>query len=155
MRCRWRELISGVGTLLAAAPAAAQQTREIGVQSIAAFADPAAVVAGPYGAWRTSGRTRLSASLGLGVADGEFAWRVEALGHFLFSPDERRRPGFYLAGGVAGTGGPASRGYLVITLGVEQRPQARSGWALEAGAGGGFRLAAAYRWRFPAGIGRK
>ncbi|HEX5575380.1 MAG TPA: hypothetical protein VFX42_05855 [Gemmatimonadales bacterium] len=152
MRCRWRELLSCVGTLLTAAPAAAQQTREIGVQSIAAFADPAAVVAGVYGAWRTSGRTRLSASLGLGTAGGELAWRAEALGHFLLSPDERRRPGFYFAGGIAGVGGPVSRGYLVLIVGLEQRPQARSGWVLEAGVGGGFRLSAGYRWRFPAGV---
>jgi hypothetical protein len=155
MRCRWRELLSCAGILLTAAPAAAQQTWEIGVQSIAAFADPAAVVAGAYGGWRTSGRTRLSASLGLGTADGELAWRAEALGHFLLSPDERQRPGFYFAGGVAGAGGPVSRGYLVVTLGLEQRPQARSGWALEAGVGGGVRLAGGYRWRFPAGAGRK
>jgi hypothetical protein len=155
MRCRWRELISCVGTLLTAEPAVAQQTREIGVQSIAAFADPVAVVGGAYGAWRTSGRTRVSASLGLGIADGELAWRAETLGHFLFSPDEPRRPGFYMAGGIAGAGGPATRGYLVVTLGVEQRPQARSGWALEAGVGGGFRLVVGYRWRFPAGAGRK
>jgi hypothetical protein len=155
MRCRWRELLSCIATLLTAEPAAAQQTREIGVQSIAAFADPAAVVAGGYGAWRTSGRTRLSASLGLGTADGDLAWRAEALGHFLLSPDERRRPGFYVAGGIAGAGGPVSRGYLVLTLGLEQRPQARSGWALEAGIGGGFRIAAGYRWRFPAGVGTK
>lgn len=155
MRCRWRELLSCAGTLLTAAPAAAQQTREIGVQSIAAFADPAAVVAGAYGAWHPSGRTRLSASLGLGIADRELAWRAEALGHFLLSPEERRRPGFYFAGGIAGTGGPVSRGYLVLTLGLEQQPQARSGWALEVGVGGGFRLAAGYRWRFTAGVGGK
>lgn len=155
MRCRWRELVSCIATCLAAQPAAAQQKWEIGVQSIAAFADPAAVVGGAFGAWRPSGRTRLSASLGVGVSDGEVAWRVETLGHFLLSPDERRRPGFYLAGGIAGAGGPATRGYLVVTLGVEQRPQARSGWSLEAGVGGGLRLAAGYRWRFPAGVGRK
>jgi hypothetical protein len=155
MRCRWRESLSWVGALLTAAPAAAQQSREIGVQSVVAFADPAAVVAGGYGAWRTSQRTRLSASLGLGVTEGELAWRAEALAHFLLSPDERRRPGFYLAGGVAAAGGTVSRGYLVATLGLEQRPQASSGWALEVGVGGGLRLGAGYRWRFPVGIGEK
>jgi hypothetical protein len=56
--------------------------------------------------------------------------------------------GAYLAGGVAAVGGPADRGYLVLAAGIEDRPGARSGWFLEAGVGGGARLAAGYRWRW-------
>jgi hypothetical protein len=143
--------------LLAASPGAAQQTWEIGVQSIATFplSNPAAIVAGGYGAWRGSERTRFSVSGGIGVADQRFGWRAEGLAHFLFSPNEARRPGLYLAGGIAAAGGATTRGYLVATLGLEQRPRARTGWALEAGVGGGIRLAAAYRWRFPSGPGTK
>ena len=158
MRFRWGKLLLLAGlAVLAASPGAAQQTWEIGIQSIAALplSRPAAIVAGGYGAWRSSERTRLSATGGVGTANQKFAWRAEALAHFLFSPKESRRPGFYLAGGIAAAGGTNTRGYLVATVGLEQRPGARKGWALEAGVGGGIRLAAGYRWRFPPGPGTK
>jgi hypothetical protein len=150
MRSRWRELLL-VGVAIASArPGAAQEIREIGVEAIATSSDPALAVAGVYGALRTSGRTRLSASIGAGISDGTLAWRGEVLGHFLLSPEERRRAGFYFAGGVAAVEGPVSRGYLVLTAGLEERPRAGSGWAVEAGVGGGVRVAVAYRWRrFP------
>jgi hypothetical protein len=155
MRFRWGKLLLPGMALLGVSRGAAQQTWEIGVQSIAAFSTPAAIVAGGYGAWRGSERTRISGSAGLGVANNRFAWRAEALAHFLFSPNETRRPGFYLSGGIAAAGGTATQAYLVATLGLEQRPRARTGWALEAGVGGGIRLAAGYRWRFPTGQGIK
>ena len=57
----------------------------------------------------------------------------------------------YLAGGIAGVGGPEDEGYLVLAIGIEHRPGARSGWFVEGGVGGGARVAAGYRWRrFPA-----
>jgi hypothetical protein len=145
MPCRWRELIAAA--LFAPGSLAAQQVRELGVQGIAALSDPVVGVAAGYAALRFSERTRLSASLGAGLSGREAAWRGEILGHFLLSPDERRKPGFYLAGGVAGSGGERSQGYLVLTLGVEAKPRAPSGWSLELGVGGGLRLAAGYRWR--------
>lgn len=128
-------------------PMAAQEAREIGAMAIATFSDPVLAVAGVYGAFRTSGRARLSASLGAGISDGDLAWRGELLGHFLLSPEERRKSGFYFAGGVAAVEGPVSRGYLVLILGLEEKPRASSGWAMEAGFGGGFRLGVGYRWR--------
>jgi hypothetical protein len=118
------------------------------VAAMATSSDPLLAVAGPYGAFRTSGRTRVSASVGAGISEGDLAWRGELLGHFLLSPEERRKGGFYFAGGVAAVEGPVSRGFLVLTVGVEERPRAASGWALEAGFGGGFRVAVGYRWRF-------
>jgi hypothetical protein len=57
----------------------------------------------------------------------------------------------YGAGGVAVVGGPVEQGYLVLTLGLEDRPAARAGWFVEAGVGGGARLAAGYRWRWLTG----
>jgi hypothetical protein len=151
MRCRWHELLAAGAALTLATPGAAQQIREIGIQAIGTFSDPPLAVAGAYGALRSGGRTRLSASLGAGISDGDLAWRGELLAHFLLSPEERRKAGFYFAGGIAGVEGPVSRGYLVLALGVEGRPRRHSGWAVEAGLGGGFRLALGYRWRrFPA-----
>ena len=35
----------------------------------------------------------------------------------------------------------------MVTLGLEERPAARAGWFVEAGVGGGARLALGYRWR--------
>jgi hypothetical protein len=158
MGSRWarrRAAARVLGTLLAAAvasPAAAQQVLELGVTGIATASDPALVVGGGYAAVRTSQRTRLSAALGAGASDGRGAWRGEVLAHFLLNPTRRRGTAVYGAGGVAAVGGPVDQGYLVLTLGLEARPGARSGWFVEAGVGGGARLAAGFRWRrWPAG----
>lgn len=150
MRFLWLELFAVAGALTGAAPAAGQQVRELGMEAIATSSDPVLAVAGAYAGIRTSGRTRFSAGLGAGVSDRAFAWRAEALGHFLLNPDQVRGWGPYVAGGLAAVGGPVSRGYLVLCLGLEERPGAGSGWAAEAGVGGGVRIALAYRWRrFP------
>ncbi len=136
-----------IAALVWAAPLASQQTREIGIQAIGTASDPVLGVAALYGALRTSNRTRLSVTGGLGGSGDELAFRAELLGHFLLSPSRRIGPGPYFAAGVAAVRGPVDRGYLVLTLGVEQRPGAGAGWAAEAGLGGGFRLAVGYRWR--------
>lgn len=135
------------GALLWSPPLSAQQTRELGIQAIGTVSDPTLGVAALFGALRTSNRTRLSGAAGLGGSAGELAFRAELLGHFLLSPNKRRGTGPYFAAGVAAVGGPVDRGYLVLTLGVEQRPGAGSGWVAEAGVGGGLRLALGYRWR--------
>lgn len=143
----WRELLavalSGVTPL-----AAQQQGGELGVQLVGTASDPVLAVLGVHGAARTSARTRVSATAGVGVSDGDAAFRGEVLGHFLLSPTQRNGPGFYLAGGVAMVEGPVDRGYLVLTGGLEDRPGAGSGWAVEAGVGGGVRLLLGYRWRW-------
>ena len=155
MASRWARrsaALRALAALLAAAmsggaPVAAQQVTEFGVMGIATASDPALVVAGGYGAIRTSRRTRISAGLGAGVSDGRATWRGELLAHFLLNPTRRWGVGVYGAGGVAAVGGPVDQGYLVLTLGLEARPGGRSGWFVEAGVGGGARLAAGVRWR--------
>ncbi len=137
-----------VAALAASTPAGAQQIRELGIQATGTLADPALAVGGVYAAWRPASRARLSASLGVGGSGGEVAWRGELLGHFLLSPVRRRGVGVYLAGGIAGVGGPADEGYMVLAFGIEDRPGGASGWFAEAGVGGGARLAAGYRWRW-------
>jgi hypothetical protein len=146
MRCPWRELLALA--LANATPGGAQQAWEIGVSVTATSSDPVLAVAGGYAGFRTSGRTRLSASLGAGVSDGDLAGRGELLGHFLLSPEKRRKGGFYFAGGVAAVEGPVSRGFLVLAVGLEEGPASASGWAVEAGLGGGLRVSLGYRWRF-------
>jgi hypothetical protein len=148
MPCRWRELAL-VATCLGPAPRlSAQQIRELGVQATGTFSDPALAVAGVYGALRTLGRTRISVSVSAGGSGGDAVIRGEVLAHFLLSPEKLRGAGFYLAGGIAGVEGRTGRGFLVLTAGLEQRPGRRSGWALEAGFGGGARIALGYRWRW-------
>jgi hypothetical protein len=147
MRSPWTELFLAAGVGLHAAPGRAQQTLEYGVQAALTSSQPAMAVLGPYGALRTSGRTRISASLGGGTSDGEFAWRAEGLGQFMVSPTRRSGWGPYLAAGLAAVGGPINRGYIVFGLGAEDRPGASSGWAAEIGVGGGLRFALGYRWR--------
>jgi hypothetical protein len=150
MRSPWRELLLTVAILARAETGATQQIWEVGIQALGTSSRPVLAVVGGYGALRTSGRTRVSVSAGVGISDGDLAGRGELLAHFLLSPEERHRAGFYVAGGAAVVDGPVSRGYLVLTLGLEDRPRARSGWAVEAGLGGGVRLMLGYRWRrFP------
>lgn len=148
MPLRWSDLLLPAGLLAQVGTAAAQEGRELGVQAIVTASDPAVAVAGGYGALRTSARTRMSVALGAGVSSGELAGRAELLGHFLLSPGRPRGAGFYLAGGVAAVSGPIGRGYLVLAVGLEDRPAAGSGWALELGVGGGVRVSAGYRWRW-------
>jgi hypothetical protein len=147
MRCRWREWLALGAALGLGKPAAAQQAREIGIQALATFSDPELAVLGAYGALRTSVRTRISVTLTGGLAGRDGVGRGELLGHFLLGPEDRHKPGFYLAGGMAGVVGAIRRGYLVLTAGLETSPGADSGWAVEAGVGGGFRVALGYRWR--------
>ena len=147
------ELLLLAGALTWAAPLAAQQGREIGIQAIGTTSDPALAVAAIHGGLRTSTRTRFSAAVGAGSSSGELAFRGEVLGHFLLSPNQRRGVGFYFAGGVAAVGGPVDRGYLVLTVGMEQSPAAASGWAAEVGLGGGLRIGVGYRWRWLRHVG--
>lgn len=145
MGLRW---LSAVAALAAATPAGAQQVKELGIQATGTLSDPALAVVGAYAAWRPSARGRISAALGVGGSGGETAWRGELLGHFLLAPGRKQGPGVYVAGGVGAVGGPADRGYLVLALGIENRPGGPSGWFAEAGVGGGARLAGGYRWRW-------
>jgi hypothetical protein len=96
---------------------------------------------------RLSQRVRIALTAGAGVADAEPAGRGELLGHFLLDPTARRGAGAYAGGGIAGVIGSVDEGYLVLLLGLEARPGAGSGWAVELGVGGGVRIAAGYRWR--------
>lgn len=150
---RLREVLTVVGLAAAVAPPlAGQQVREIGIQAVATAAHTDAAVAGLYGAIRTSYRTRVSALAAAGASAGDAAWRGELLTHFLLNPAKTHGPALYGAAGVAAVGGPFNRGYLVLAIGVEGRPGARSGWVAEAGVAGGARVAVGYRWRwFPAG----
>ena len=147
MDSRWGSLAAAVA-LAAPSPVAAQRIAELGVQATALAADPGSAVGGVYGALRTSLRTRISVAAAVGGSEGETVVRGELLAHFLLNPTRRRGVAPYVAGGVAVVGGQAEEGYLVLTLGLESRPGAPSGWVVEAGVGGGARVAVGFRHRW-------
>jgi hypothetical protein len=146
MGFRWASLLAAA--LLAPSPAAAQRILEVGAQATALAADPGALVGGLYGAARTSLRSRVSLAAEAGVSGGKATVRGEALAHFLLNPTRRRGVGLYGAGGLAVVQGPVDQAYLVVTLGAEGRPGGPSGWFVEAGVGGGARLALGFRHRW-------
>jgi hypothetical protein len=141
---------AGLFAALPGCPLAAQHPVEYGIHAVATFATPDLFAGGGYAAVRSGERARLALTLAAGTADGDVAFRGELLGHFLLSPRATHGVGFYALGGAAvadveSTGD--TQGYMVLGLGVESSPGSPSGWALEAGIGGGFRIAAGYRWR--------
>ncbi len=151
MSSSWISRAALWGVALAALPRAltAQRVHEAGVQAMVLASSPAVVLGGGYGAVRLSTRTRMALTASAGGTDGAFAWRAELLGHFLLNPRSTARPAWYGGGGAAvmGSGGQ-EQGYVVLLVGVESRPGGSSGWAVEAGLGGGFRATAGWRWRF-------
>jgi len=142
--------------LPAAAPLAAQRRTapdyELGAGAVGTLTDEVIVLAaGVQGGWRPSARMRVTAFAGPGLGSDletdALVGRGELAVHFLASPYSRGI-GFYGGGGVAGVvGGGVDQGYVLLTLGVEHRPGGRGGWWIEAGIGGGPRLAAGWRWR--------
>ena len=139
-------VLAGLLAGTAARESAAQRAREFGLQGVVVAEDPAFVAGGLFAGLRTTRRMRLAATASIGSADGTTAWRGELLGHFLLNPGSRRTPGAYAGGGIA-LAGPDERGYVVILVGLEGTPGGSSGWAVEAGLGGGFRATVGWRWR--------
>lgn len=131
-------------------PGAAQEPtgQELGVQALTTIADPSFGGGGISYALRPGGRIRLAAVAAPGVRDGEFAMRGELSVHFMLDPARRSGTGVYGFGGIAGVFGRHDAGYLQLGLGVETRPGGASGWMLEAGVGGGLRVAVGWRRRW-------
>ncbi len=144
------------GLALLAAPLVAQGPRgvELGVTGVAAWADPAWTGGGLSLGIRPGGRVRVVLAALAGDAAGATG-RGELTGQYLLWPGRLTGAGAYALGGVAGQVGGRGAGYVVLGLGLEGRPGARTGWHLEAGIGGGARVAVGWRWRWlrPSGPG--
>ena len=135
-------------TVLGARAATAQAIhRELGLQAIALFGDETAVGAGGYGAIRPGARARVSLFAGGGRVAGRGFARGELLAHFLLAPGQRHGAAPYVAAGLAVDAAARTEARIVAVLGLEGRPGARAGWVVEGGVGGGWRLAAGWRWR--------
>ena len=138
--------------LMAAAPATAraQGWHETQLWGVALASRPAVFAAGLGMSWRDAGRTRIAGAVAAGASDdGRAALRAEATWHFLLDPARVRGLGLYGGGGVALTAiqGATARAFVQAAVGVETGPGAHVGWFLEAGFGGGARIATGIRWR--------
>ena len=139
---------AGVVLLLIAGPGSmqAQKGMEGGVQALATFADFTFAGGGPHLSLRPGGRTRFTLTVSPGVIEEDFAVRGESTAQFMLKPSSRGH-GFYGGGGVAGITGSVDEAYLLLVVGWESSPGGSSGWAIETGIGGGFRVLLGYRWR--------
>ncbi len=141
--------------LLAASPASAQAPRgaEFGLAGTLLLAEPGFAGGGALVALR-DGRLRLQVTVLTGDAGG-WAGRAEAAGHYLVTPARMGGAGLYGLAGLALEAGPHEAGYLLLGLGLEGSPGGRHGWWVEAGVGGGARIAAGWRWRHLGRPGRR
>lgn len=140
----WLALLVVVG----GTPLQAQGVRsELGLQGYGLFGEADRGGAGLYLARRVGPRMRLSLFGGAGGGDGGASGRGEALVHLLVAPSRRRGAAPYLAGGLGLDVADRSEARLVALVGLEGSPGGRGGWVLEGGVGGGWRLAAGWRWR--------
>jgi hypothetical protein len=120
--------------------------------TVTVASDTFGLVAGPRAAFRTVGGTRLALSLGAGIRGDRWTGRGTVALEYVLRPRAARRTSVYIGGGLVGVVGGGKGGYLMAYGGLERSPGLPSGWALEAGLGGGFRIRAAYHWRkFPRG----
>jgi hypothetical protein len=134
----------------AASPATAQTWRETQLWAAVVDARPTVAVAGFGLARRDEGRTRIGAALAAGAAaDGSWAGRAELTWHFLLDPGRREGGGLYGGAGAALSvrSHARVRPWIQLLLGFEASPAGPSGVFVEAGVGGGVRVAAGVRLR--------
>ena len=142
--------IAALLPLLSPVPLAAQGWREAQLFVVAAGSEPAQATLGIGLAWRDPRRARAGIAIATGTAEGgRAAGRAELTAHFLLDPDRRRGAAVYGGGGLALTmvERDRARAWVQLALGVEWNPAGNGGVFLEAGVGGGARLAAGCRIR--------
>jgi hypothetical protein len=130
--------------------ARAQQEREWRLQALGTAARaPESFLGGGLGLiLRNRTRTGAGVSAVVGLRDGNLAGRGEALLSFSLDPLRERGVAPYLAGGVAVVGDRVgTEEYLVAVLGLALNPGRGTGWFVEAGVGGGVRVAAGFAVR--------
>lgn len=134
--------------LAGSATLTAQVPREFGVETVALLRDSSLAGGAVYGALRLTSRTRVALTGAVGGGKGGLGARAELAGHFLLNPALTHGIGMYGGGGLAVEQQGVTRGYLELVLGAESNPGGPHGWMLEAGLGGGIRLAAGWRARW-------
>jgi hypothetical protein len=150
---RW----SGLAAIFLTFPivTSAQQTFDWQVHGVATVFADRFTGAGVGLGVRPPGQSRVSIAASIGDAHGSPAGRVEGLLSFHLNPGKETGFSPYTGAGLAANiTRQATRGYVEVLLGVEERPGRRSGLFVEVGVGGGMRLAAGYRIRAGKGINR-
>jgi hypothetical protein len=130
--------------------AAAQGWRETQLWGVALASQPALFAGGLGFAVRDAGRTRIGGALAAGTSEGGRATgRLEVAWHFLLDPARRQGLAIYGGGGAAISviAHGRVRPWVLLVLGAETSPAAKHGFFVEAGLGGGARVAAGVRWR--------
>lgn len=146
-RSAWIALLPA---LLVPAAARAQGWREAQLWAAAVTSDPLMYGGGIGIAFRDAQRSRVGVAIATGAnEDGDAAGRAELTWHFLLDPARRQGLAVYGGGGLALTASEHDRlrPWLQLVLGVEWNPAGARGLFLEAGAGGGARVAAGLRLR--------
>jgi len=143
-----RPSLAALLVLLLPSPIGAQTPRglETGVAAMLLLAESRFGGGGALLALRPGGRLRLQLAALVGD-DGDLAGRGEFSVHYLVTPGAPRGVSLYGLTGVAGRAGRREAGYLLVGLGLESAPAGRHGWWVEAGVGGGARVALGWRWR--------
>ncbi len=136
------------GAMAGVVTAQAPRGLELSGMGVVTLSDPVFAGGGLQGALRPGGRARLALAMLPGTIAGRFAFRGELTAQFLLNPDRPRGIGVYAGGGVAGLTGARERAFVILGLGLETNPGGRSGWMVEAGVGGGARLAVGWRRRW-------
>lgn len=147
-------LATAAAMLLVATPLAAQGL-DAGVGALVTTAEPVFAGAGAHLGWRPGRHARIVLAGALG-SDGEVAGRVEVMAQLLAPVAEDAPLGAYVGAGIGlrpGVGDGAGE-VLLLVAGVETSPRGRGGAFVEAGVGGGARLAAGWRWRWLRGLRR-
>jgi hypothetical protein len=125
--------------------------RELQLMAAGLASAPAVGLAGLGLNWReVRGRSRVGlALLGGAAEDGRAAGRAELVWHFQLDPARRSGWGLYGGGGLAAgiVEDDRVKPWIQAVIGAESRPGGRGGLFLEAGFGGGVRVAAGWRWR--------
>ncbi len=146
--CSGLSLCVIAAALCAGAPLEAQRAWEWQGHGVVSVSDADFYGGGLGVGYRTDGRTRLQLLASVGDREGRIALRPEALVSFHLNPYKRQGVSPYAAGGIAFViNDGADAQYLIATLGLEGQPGRNWGWFVEAGLGGGVRIAAGVQLR--------
>ena len=118
----------------------------LGVTATVVGSDPVYGGLGAVASLPLDRQLRLTADVTGGRAGRQARGRGEVRLEFLLDPTARGWSP-WVGGGAAGVTGARGGGYLVVMVGLEQRPRARTGWRVGLGVGGGARIGASLVWR--------
>ena len=151
-----RFLAAALGAAASAGTGHAQAVRETDLHALGVASDPTFLGVGGGYAWRDPRRTRVLATVVMGMMRGAgMAGRADVAWHFLLDPRKRQGSAVYGGGGLSVQAGAGQvKPYVLVVLGAENAPGGSGGSYVEVGVGGGVRAVIGYRWRKQRAPGR-